>query len=325
MSQLDVIKGKKPDFKRLLLAVAMTALVINSAFAGGLATPRAEVHVAGGSVTVGDIFDGATQHADYVLAPAPAAGAALTLNAQDLQRVSDAFQLGWHAETGREQVVVRRSGHEIDQYAIEGAVQEALVQALNGQKFEIELPPGMAFPLPQELPATAEARNLRYDLGAGEFRAVIVAPAGSESPAVKQEISGRIHPLASIPVLKTPLRQGDVISAADIEYVEMRAAKVSPNIIVDAGKLIGMSPRRGVPAFRPIPANEIIMPVIVRKGDLVMMELNNGSIFLSTQGKALENGAAGETVRVQNASSNQVVQGVVTGPKAVTVSGPGNI
>jgi flagellar basal body P-ring formation protein FlgA len=322
MSDIQIVKT--PDMKRLMLAVAMTACVINSAFAADAhLEPRADVTITGDNVTVGDIFAGVTHDAGYVLAPAPGYGQSLTLGAGDLKRVSDTFNLGWTPVSGLEQSVIHRSSHEIDRYAVEAAVQKSLTTAVTGQKFDVELADrNLSIHLPESLPATAEAQSLRYDLGKGEFRAVLVAPAGAAHPAVKREISGRIYPVTSVPVLKNPMRQGDIISATDIDYIDVRSNNVSASTIVDANRLIGMSPRRAVAGLKPVAMSEIAMPVLVKKGDTVVIELNSGGIHLTTQGKAIDSGAEGETVHIENISSRHVIQAVVTGSKAVIVTAP---
>jgi flagella basal body P-ring formation protein FlgA len=131
-----------------------------------------------------------------------------------------------------------------------------------------------------------------------------------------------MFPVISVPVLKTAMRPGDTISTNDIDYIDMRSANVASNTVVDAAKLAGMSPRKGIAPLKPIAMGDIAMPIEVKKGDLVVMELKSSSMVLTVQGKALDSGAAGETVRIQNPSSNHVVQATVTGPKAVSVTAP---
>jgi flagella basal body P-ring formation protein FlgA len=320
MFQLDV--AKKPDVKRLMMAVAMVAFVVNSAWAADLA-PKSDVTLTADSLTVGDIFPGADHDASYVLAPAPGYGQTITLGARDLQRVSDAFNLGWAPVSGLEQTIVHRSSHDIDRFAIENAVGKELSSAVKGQRFDIELSDrNISFRIPEDQPATVEAGDMRYDLAAGTFSTVISAPAGASHPAVKQEITGRIFPLVAVPVLRSAMRQGDMIAAADIDHVDVRTCNVASSTIVEDSKLIGMSPRRGIMPLRPIAASEIAPPQIVKKGDTVVMELKSGQMILTVQGKALESGAAGDTVRVENPTSNHVVQAVVTGDKSVEVAAP---
>ena len=58
---------------------------------------------------------------------------------------------------------------------------------------------------------------------------------------------------------------------------------------------------------------------MVAKGKLITLSFRKGGILLSAQGKALENGGLGDTVRVMNTQSKSVVQGTVTGPETVVV------
>jgi flagella basal body P-ring formation protein FlgA len=116
-----------------------------------------------------------------------------------------------------------------------------------------------------------------------------------------------------------------VITAEDIDYVDSRSDDIAANTITDPAKLVGMMPRHVITALKPLSASDVVQPPLVKKGEIVTMQLQSGSIFLTTQGKALEDGVDGDTVRVVNTSSSQVIQGVVTGMKTVTVAPPATV
>ena len=307
--------------KKFFIAIVMTVFTLNGAHA---ATPRAEIEVEGSVVTVGDVFEGVTHDAGYVLAPAPAYGKTLTLGSYDLKRISDAFNLGWYPQDGFAQTVIRRSGHSIDRYAIEAALQKKIAAALSGRKFEMRLDDrSIAMHLPEGAGTALEVSNLRYDLARGDFTA-LVAARDSSLPAARREVSGRLYPLTSVPVLKAGLRQGDVISQDDLDYVDIRTAELGANIISAPSKLVGMASRRSLQPLKPLAASDIVLPVVVRKGDIVTMVLESATISLTAQGRALEHGAEGETVKVSNTSSGQTLEAVVTGPRTVRVRAPDN-
>lgn len=309
--------------RQAVLTVALAALMTGSSLA---ATPRMHSEVTGDQVTLGDVFDGVTENTDYVLAPAPALGGFLTLNTHDLLRVSDAFHLGWQPSSGNEQVEIKRATHAVSQETIESAVEDKLSETLKGRKFDIEFTRhNLGFQLPESVSATIDVSDVKYDLARGEFSAVITAPAKAKTPLVKKEISGRMFTISSVPVLKSALRAGDVISADDIDYVDMRDEDLSANAVINIEKLVGMTPRRGISPMKPIVAGDVVMPVAVKKGETVTIELKSGALQLVTTGQALENGAEGETVRILNPSSNKMVQAVVTGPKTVAVLSPTTI
>lgn len=302
-----------------MMAAALTALIVNGAYA---AAPKSEITVSNDMITLADVFDGVTENHGYVLAPAPEPGKTKTLNADDLQRISDAFSLGWKSQNGLDQAVIRRDANVIDRYAIEAELQEKLADVLGGGKFDMQLSDrNVKINLSPDLPATVEAEDVTYDKTRGEFRAVLFAPSAA-NPVVKREVRGRFSALTGIPVLKSDLRAGDIISANDIVYVDTPAREVTTATIVSAEKLVGMTPRRGLAAGKQVTPADIEQPLVVKKGDVVTMTLKSKIMSLTAQGKALENGAAGQIVRIINTSSNQVVEGIVTGPQAVTVMSP---
>lgn len=305
----------------MVLAVAMIALMAGHADA---AMPKSSGSV-NGNVTVGDVFDGiADDHANHVLAPAPAIGNPLVLNTEDLLRISKAFNLGWQPVAGMaSQVIVRRASHALHSDDIEAALRGKLRAELKGKKFDLQMSArNLTLKLPDNIAATLDIASLKYDLLQGDFQAVVTVPAGAEKPYLRKEITGRLYTVSSVPVLKSAVRSGDVITADDIEYIDIRNADLGGNIITDTQKLVGMTPRRGLSPLKPVSLNDIEQPVVVKKGDTVTMLLQSGALQLTTQGHALESGAAGEVVHIINKSSNKVIEAVITGPRTVSVASP---
>jgi flagella basal body P-ring formation protein FlgA len=304
--------------KKILLTAALSLCLAGPVFAA--ATPKGESVITADRITLGDVFDGVTKNADHYLAPAPEVGKTMTLGVYDLTRISRAFHLGWSPKSSAERVVIRRASNRIDRYDIQAALEKRLKEETGGQKFDMELlDRSVSFRVADLSDRTVTVNHLSYDAVKGEFSAVVSAAA---EPGIKKEVKGRIHPISQIPVLCAPLRPGDVISADDIDYIDMHAADITPAMLTSAANLIGHSPRRGVPAMKPLIASDIQMPVLVKKGDLVTMTLKNSTMSLTTQGRALDNGAAGEAVRIMNSTSKQVIDGIVTGTMAVSVQSP---
>jgi flagella basal body P-ring formation protein FlgA len=315
MREMEAFKRK--DTRRVMLAVAMVAFISQAAWASSEISPKSNVILTSDVLTVGDVFDGVSAGADHVLSPAPALGKTMVLGTRDLTRISNAFNLGWEAPPTGMSVTVRRNANVIDRYQIEAALQEKLMNDLPGQKFEFELQDkNLSMNLPQDNISEPVIDYLKVDLSKGEFRAV--AAAGD----VKKDIGGKIHQLVEVPVLTKAMRSGDVISVNDIQYIDMRANAVSASTLVSTESLVGQTPRRGVPAMRPLAAGDLTAPVAVKKGEIVTMTLESGQMQLTAQGRALDNGAEGEVVRIMNTSSNQVIEGVVKGLRTVSVGAP---
>ena len=301
-----------PDARKLLMVVAMTAVMASSAWADDV-TPRTDSVIAADVVRVGDVFDNTGRYADHVLAPAPALGGEMTLSARDLSRISDAFGFDWHSRTGMEQVVIRRDAKAIDRYQIEASLQERLNTALGGKKFELVLNDRNAIYLPPDAAASLRIEDMRYDLSRGDFRAQLSAG------DVTRDVTGHLYLLTDVPVPARALKPGDTIAQEDIEYVDIRASDLSPAMIADAKGLIGQSVRRALPAMRPVAAVDVVQPALVKKGQIITIALEQGPIQLTAQGRALESGALGTSVKVMNTASHQVLDAVVTGQQRATV------
>lgn len=310
---------KRSWYRRLLresmtLSIAFTMLALSAAHA---ATLKTESTVTGESVTVGDVFDGAGEYASRYLAPAPAAGEVLALNTFDLTRISDAFSLGWQPPASGAHVMIHAETNTVDRYAIEAALQEKLVEDMRGQKFDMELQDhAISLRLPAGADKTITVENMKIDLQKGRFQATMTVS------SLRKDVSGRIYLIAQIPVLKSAISKGAVIDAHDLEYIDIRASDVSASMIVDAEKLIGQSPRRGIAAMKPLTASDIEAPLMVKRGDLVTIALKNGALNLTVQGRAMQNGTEGEVVRVVNTASNRALEAIVTGTQSVTVQSP---
>ena len=301
--------------RRLMAAVAMAALVISSASA---ATLKTDVLVAADVVTVGDIFEDAGAHASYVLAPAPLPGKTLTLKTADLTRIANAFALDWRAQSHLEQSVIRRSGHVIGAAQIEAALIPELARKL-GANVDVQISDRtMRLYVAQETASDVSFEDLRYDAAAHKFKVSVVVT-GADQRIIRHAVTGQVHKKVSVPVLSSAFVAGEMISEADIDYIQMREADLPTGILLADKQLIGMTPRRTASFGKPLQAGDLEMPKLVQKGQIVTLTLSGGGLYLSLQGKALQNGAMGDVVRILNTSSNRIVEGIVDGPQSVAL------
>ena len=302
-------------FKHRLLAVAMMALMVSHAEA---ATLKTEALVSGANLTVGDLFDGDIKHADYALAPAPAPGKTMVLRTRDLTRVASTFGIDWQPETGMEQVTIKSARENVDRAQLLAALTAAAADDL----IELQLPENLAaLSVPAGGAGDLTVESISIDDTKQTFSARIVLPALDGGERV-ETLTGRAFTLVSVPVLAADVKAGDVISAADIEYVTRRKDSVATNALTSEDQLVGMTPRRTAAAGQPLQGNDLEAPMLVRKGQTVTVTLNTGAIALSLQGRAMQNGGTGDTIRILNPASNQVVEGVVTGLQSVAVAPP---
>jgi len=137
-----------------------------------------------------------------------------------------------------------------------------------------------------------------------------VAPAEG-TPLARATISGRAVEMTDIPVLGRRLEPGEVIAHNDVEWISVRADRVGRNTISDPERLLGKSPRRPIRAGEAVLSADLREPVLVEKNSIVTIRLQHPRMELTAQGRALDQGSAGDTIRVMNTKSKTVVNAEV--------------
>ncbi|MES3008217.1 MAG: flagellar basal body P-ring formation chaperone FlgA [Pseudomonadota bacterium] len=121
---------------------------------------------------------------------------------------------------------------------------------------------------------------------------------------------------AFAPVLMStrPLARGDVIGAADVELVEADLSTLRQSYLQDSTLAIGMEVKRALPASTVISREALAQPLLIKRGDTVVMSAQSGPVTIRQQGVAMQNGELGAQIPVRNSNSDIVVRAVVTGP-----------
>ncbi|MDP7142901.1 MAG: flagellar basal body P-ring formation chaperone FlgA [Alphaproteobacteria bacterium] len=285
------------------------------------ATLKSSSLVKSNELTVGDLFDGVPKEkAEYVLGPSPYPGRDMTLNARTLLRVAMTMDLPWRPSSSADQIVVRRAATKIDSQMITDKLITELMDEGIEDEFDITFHsenPEMI--LPSDLPASFDLSDFRYDRTRGIFETTLRAPSNDRA-LTELFVSGTVHRVIKVPVLKETARQNKIIRSNDIFWVKMHDENVQHDILLKEEDLVGMTPRRMISAGKPIRANELTQPQIVKRGENVTIMYQYGSITLTAEGKALENGARDDLIRVVNTSSSRPIDVFVSGEGLVTVS-----
>ena len=72
----------------------------------------------------------------------------------------------------------------------------------------------------------------------------------------------------------------------------------------------------------PLRAGDFRKPIVVTKNSLVTMVVQTPYMLLTAQGRAIQDGAMGDAIRVMNTFSKVTVDAVVEGPSRVLVKTP---
>ncbi len=303
-----------------LRLVSLAAVMLLAGAAAAEPRLRARIVVDDGIVTLGDVLADAGEAGDAVLARSPEPGRRMIIGVGHISAVARARGLDWRPLRGLDRIVVRRASRRVARAEIEELITKGLAETAPGGNLRVALANrGLEIHLPTDSPIALEVENLAYDRRNGRFSATIVAARGTPG-AWRSEVRGRAYAVVEVPVLRHAVRRGDVIGEGDLDWTELRADRLPASVVTDPGELVGRTPRRVLRPGQPIRAEDVRAPIVVAKGASVIMTYHAPAMVLSAGGRALEDGAMGEMIRVLNTHSNTVVKATVAGGNLVTVA-----
>ena len=215
--------------------------------------------------------------------------------------------------------MVERESQAITRAEIEDSIYDALISQGAERSMSVELSNRLLrLYVASGSLATVGVEDVAYEPRTGRFTAIVVAPA-RDPRATRTRVTGRLIKITEVPVLNRRMLRNEVITKGDIKWIKVRGDRLRRGTITDSNELIGMAVKRGAKSGMPLQTGAIQRPILVAKGSLVTIILKAPKMILTVQGKALDNGADGDTVRITNTQSNKVIEAEVTGMGKVAV------
>jgi len=307
--------------KRILTGMALAVWAASPVLAAP-ASLNTHIVVAGDYIHLGDLFSGVKDQADAQVAYAPAPGKRSIYEARWLYKVARAYGVDWRPRVVNERTVVTRESNVIFRPQIE----EAILVALSDRGFaenSIAVLSDRSLQLHTSLDQdpTLSVDDISYDDRSGRFTAIVAAPAGDPT-ATRYRVKGRTFKIQEVPVPVRRITKGEVIKARDIKWEKVRVNRMSERTLLNPQDIIGMTPQRVLMEGATIEANEVQRPMLVNRRDLVTLVLRTPMMTMTSKGRALEDGAEGDTIRISNTQSKTIIEAIVTGPNMATVIMP---
>jgi flagella basal body P-ring formation protein FlgA len=137
---------------------------------------------------------------------------------------------------------------------------------------------------------------------------------------IDTRISGQVAEMVEAPVALTRLLPETVLRFDDIRIARVRTALLQNEVARSVDQIIGMQLRRPVAAGQPLRLADLSRPPLVQRGSTVQIELSASGLSVTGQAVALDAGAEGEKIRVQNITSHAFLFARVIGPGHVRVT-----
>ncbi len=287
---------------------------------------RTNVMVDDDVVRLGDLFMESLSVGDTPIAQAPAPGQTISFDARFLTQLARAYHLDWRPASKFEKVLVGRMSQRVPANSVIGALTDAIHERTgNDARMELVIDGGdVEFVLPMDVSASVGVRNLQYDPTSQRFAAQLIVPADGPTAQARQ-VSGSIFETIDIPVFSHPMNAGTTVQNEDLQWISVRTDRLIGNVITDARQLVGMTTKRPLRTGQMLRGSDLVMTPTVRKNTLVTLSLQSGPMMLTVTGKALEDAAIGQPIRVINVNSKKDLTGIVRDASTIIVPVAGQL
>lgn len=281
---------------------------------------RRHVTVEGETVRLSDLFDGVPSEQDKPILRAPELGKTVTLDMAYLTRLAQTEGLNWTPLSQSEQVSLSRASSLISAEEILAAVGRELTQKGMPTTAELEVsPPLTSIPIPAGTTPAIDVYDVTYSRTDGRF-GVRVSIRPAQAAPIQLSLNGQAFETIDIPVLATSVTRGQVLESKDIGFTRQRLSSLQgSDVMTDFDQVLGKAARRVMHNGEVFRSRDLERPAMVTKGSIVTMVLKTPMMQLTAQGRALQDGAMGDVIKVQNPRSGKTVLGTVIESRTVAI------
>ena len=309
----------------------LTVVLVESSFNLSNATtvvylkPEREISVRNNEIRMSDLFYNVSPNDDIAVASAPRVGSKLMFRFRDLENFTRKSKLSWQPASKRVSRIITRASHEIHPEIIHDLLEKELSSRLLNYEVEIELlNTKKRILVPDGEKIQPEITELHYDDRSRLIKANLLI-LFKNSEQIKIRLTGRVHPLIAMPVLKTHLSSGDIIKPHHVALKNIRVKRTNYNTISSVKELVDKVARRPLIAGRMIRASDVEPLRLVDKGDFVTIQLRNATMSLSTRGISIESGSRNDIIRIRNPRSKKIIEAKVIAPNLTIIQIPQKI
>lgn len=305
-----------------ILFLALTSPAFGQEATPATPTLKADVRVTSDLVRIGDLVDNAGSAATVAVFRAPDPG---NTGSVPVERVLEALRphgvIGLETQ-GLTTISVTRLSRVIGRDEIEERIAREIAPQLGlrdtkavGLTFDFEPQPVR---VPVDTKGEPQIERLSVERRTGRFNVIILLP-GEQRHLRFAGIAAEVYEATT---LTRPLSRGDLVRASDIAIERRPRTEMAADTITDSKIVVGQAAKRALRPGQPLRQADLMRPELVQRNEPVMIVYYAPGITLTLRGKALDSGAEGDIVNVQNIQSKRSMQGLVSGIGEVTVAAP---
>jgi len=131
-------------------------------------------------------------------------------------------------------------------------------------------------------------------------------------------VRGKLEVIAEVATAAAMLQKGDILTENSVVLQSQDIGSLDKPFMATS-EVIGKQVARTVIAGTPLKPEHLILPAVIKEGEMVKILARNETMQLSASGLSRTDGRLGEIIAVKNISSNKMIHARVAGPGIVTV------
>lgn len=143
-----------------------------------------------------------------------------------------------------------------------------------------------------------------------DLKQIVIETNGQPSSSPIKSVDNATNKPAEIAVLNRNIAKDEIITFDMIEYIKT-PNNISKEVVIDAETLIGSRAKTALNSNTPIKAFQLGAPLMVKRGQNVLLIHEIGGLKITMQAKALEDGFKGSKIKAINIQSNRIIEAIV--------------
>lgn len=133
-------------------------------------------------------------------------------------------------------------------------------------------------------------------------------------------VPAEVNVYQPVVVTANPIGRHTILSAGDLVLREIEISQLNGGFYTAIEDVTGMVAKRMLSTGKPLTSALLEPPVVVRRGDAVIVTAVSNGLQVKMPGEALADGQTGQQISVRNTQSSRIVEAEVTGPGQVQVT-----
>lgn len=132
-------------------------------------------------------------------------------------------------------------------------------------------------------------------------------------------VSAHIEVWGDVVVSAKPIGRNQPITPKDIKIEKVNLSRAPADAVLRSENVIGLRIKRPVAINTILCNDQVVMPPVIRKGDVIQIVAETAVLKVTTQGVAKEDGGIGERIRIVNTTSSKAIYARIVDAHTVSV------